>query len=72
MHFFTHSLSCTASIFILVVISVERYLAIVHPIRSRQIMTPKRLKVSFAPFLEFFLPFSKLRKPCKSTLNLFL
>lgn len=44
-HFIT-SLSYTASIFILVVICMERYLAIQHPITSKQILTSSRLKVS--------------------------
>ncbi|CRL00425.1 CLUMA_CG013691, isoform A [Clunio marinus] len=41
---FIHSLSYTASIFILVVICMERYLAIQHPITSKQILTSSRLK----------------------------
>jgi hypothetical protein len=47
-HFIT-SLSYTASIFILVVICMERYLAIQHPITSKQILTSSRLKVSTQP-----------------------
>ncbi|XP_036321871.1 uncharacterized protein LOC118735937 [Rhagoletis pomonella] len=45
MYQFVHSLSYTASIFILVVICVERYFAIVHPIACKQILTPARLKM---------------------------
>ncbi|XP_063233690.1 trissin receptor-like [Bacillus rossius redtenbacheri] len=40
---FVHSLSYTASIFILVVICTERYFAIIHPITCKQILTPTRL-----------------------------
>jgi len=46
MYQFVHSLSYTASIFILVVISTERYFAIIHPIKCKQILTPRRLVVS--------------------------
>jgi hypothetical protein len=45
MYLFVHSLSYTASIFILVVISIERYFAIIHPITCKQILTPRRLVV---------------------------
>ncbi|CAG7686785.1 unnamed protein product [Allacma fusca] len=44
MYHFINSLSYTASILILVVICIERYLAIIHPIRSRQILTINRLR----------------------------
>ncbi|GFY73663.1 trissin receptor [Trichonephila inaurata madagascariensis] len=37
MYHFIHSLSYTASIAILTVISVERYVAIVHPMLSKQV-----------------------------------
>lgn len=37
MYHFIHSLSYTASIAILIVISVERYVAIVHPMLSKQV-----------------------------------
>lgn len=37
MYHFVHSLSYTASIAILIVISVERYVAIVHPMLSKQV-----------------------------------
>lgn len=56
-YYFITSLSYTASIFILVVICMERYLAIQHPITSKQILTSSRLKVStnFNLFLKFYL-----------------
>lgn len=46
MYQFVHSLSYTASIFILVVICMERYFAIIHPITCKQILTSRRLRVS--------------------------
>lgn len=46
MYQFVHSLSYTASIFILIVICTERYFAIIHPITCKQILTPTRLRVS--------------------------
>uniref|UniRef100_A0A1B0BLT6 G-protein coupled receptors family 1 profile domain-containing protein n=1 Tax=Glossina palpalis gambiensis TaxID=67801 RepID=A0A1B0BLT6_9MUSC len=45
MYQFVHSLSYTASIFILVVICMERYFAIVHPITCKQILTAARLRI---------------------------
>ena len=45
MYQFVHSMSYTASIFILVVICMERYFAIIHPITCKQILTSSRLKV---------------------------
>ncbi|XP_077283200.1 trissin receptor-like isoform X2 [Arctopsyche grandis] len=45
MYQFIHSLSYTASIFILVVICTERYFAIIHPITCKQILTPNRLRL---------------------------
>ncbi|CAO1333898.1 unnamed protein product [Diamesa serratosioi] len=45
MYQFVHSLSYTASIFILVVICMERYFAIIHPITCKQILTSKRLRL---------------------------
>ncbi|XP_055381874.1 trissin receptor isoform X2 [Condylostylus longicornis] len=45
MYQFVHSLSYTASIFILVVICMERYFAIIHPITCKQILTPSRLRL---------------------------
>jgi hypothetical protein len=48
MYQFVHSLSYTASIFILVVICTERYFAIIHPITCKQILTPRRLVVRLA------------------------
>lgn len=47
MYQFVHSLSYTASIFILVVICTERYFAIIHPITCKQILTSTRLRVRF-------------------------
>lgn len=44
IYHFINCLSYTASIFILVVICMERYLAIQHPISSKQILTSSRLK----------------------------
>ncbi|KAK7789729.1 hypothetical protein R5R35_007296 [Gryllus longicercus] len=43
MFLFVQNLSYTASILILMVISLERYVAIIHPIACRQILTPNRL-----------------------------
>ncbi|XP_049964381.1 trissin receptor-like [Schistocerca serialis cubense] len=43
MTVFVHTLSYTASILILVVICTERYVAIIHPIACRRILTPARL-----------------------------
>ncbi|KAG8235922.1 hypothetical protein J437_LFUL014278 [Ladona fulva] len=48
MYQFVHSLSYTASIFILVVICTERYFAIIHPITCKQILTPTRLRLTMA------------------------
>ncbi|XP_045520882.1 trissin receptor-like [Pieris brassicae] len=45
MYQFVHSLSYTASIFILVVICTERYFAIIHPITCKQILTSRRLRL---------------------------
>ncbi|CAG7829348.1 unnamed protein product, partial [Allacma fusca] len=45
MYYFINSLSHTASILILVVICVERYLAILHPFKTRQWLTLMRLRV---------------------------
>ncbi|XP_066138340.1 trissin receptor-like isoform X2 [Euwallacea fornicatus] len=45
MYVFIQSLSNSASIVILVVICVERYLAILHPISSKQILTTIRLRI---------------------------
>lgn len=45
MYLFIQSLSNTASIFILVAICAERYFAIIYPITSKQILTPRRLKL---------------------------
>jgi len=52
MYQFVHSLSYTASIFILVVISTERYFAIIHPIKCKQILTPRRLVVSRSRYFD--------------------
>jgi hypothetical protein len=45
MYLFIQSLSNTASIFILVIICIERYFAIIYPITCKQILTPRRLRV---------------------------
>ena len=45
IYMFVQSLSYTASILILVVVCTERYLAIVHPIRCRSLLTRNRLRV---------------------------
>jgi 7 transmembrane receptor (rhodopsin family) len=65
---FIHSLSYTASIFILVVICMERYLAIQHPITSKQILTSSRLRVSIVVAVEV----SALAKILRSKLHLHL
>ncbi|CAG7831497.1 unnamed protein product, partial [Allacma fusca] len=44
MYHFITSVSSTASTLILVVISVERYMVILHPFKCRQILTIKRLR----------------------------
>ncbi|KAH6922633.1 hypothetical protein HPB50_017442 [Hyalomma asiaticum] len=46
MYFFVHGLSYTASILILTVICAERYLAIVHPMWNKQVVTMTRLRVT--------------------------
>lgn len=46
MYQFVHALSYTASIFILMVICMERYFAIIYPITCKQILTTTRLRVS--------------------------
>ncbi|XP_046423320.1 trissin receptor [Neodiprion fabricii] len=45
VYMFVHALSYTASIMILVVVCSERYLAIVHPIKCRAMLTRSRLRV---------------------------
>ncbi|EFA04697.1 trissin receptor [Tribolium castaneum] len=45
MYMFIQSLSNTASIFILVIICIERYFAIIYPITCKQILTPRRLRL---------------------------
>lgn len=59
-YYFITSFSYTASIFILVVISMERYLAIQHPITSKQILTSSRLKVSCSQFYIYMWDSPKL------------
>ncbi|ODM88289.1 Growth hormone secretagogue receptor type 1 [Orchesella cincta] len=44
MYHFINSMSTTASVLILVVISFERYFAIIHPMTCKQILTPGRLR----------------------------
>ena len=46
VYYFVEHMSCTASIIILTAISAERYLAIIYPMRSKQITTMTRLKVA--------------------------
>ncbi|ODM95314.1 Neuropeptide FF receptor 1 [Orchesella cincta] len=51
MYHFINSLSTTASVLILVVICIERYLAIIHPMTCKQILTLGRLRqVCFVNF----------------------
>lgn len=45
VYMFVHALSYTASILILVVVCTERYLAIVHPIKCRSMLTRSRLRM---------------------------
>ncbi|XP_029178691.1 trissin receptor-like [Nylanderia fulva] len=45
VYMFVHALSYTASILILVVVCTERYLAIVHPIKCRSMLTRSRLRI---------------------------
>lgn len=54
MYQFVHSLSYTASIFILMIICMERYFAIIFPITCKQILTSTRLRVSWFFFFYFF------------------
>lgn len=44
-YMFVHALSYTASVLILVVVCIERYLAIVYPIKCRSVLTRSRLQV---------------------------
>ncbi|ODM87139.1 Galanin receptor type 3 [Orchesella cincta] len=46
MYHFINSLSTTASVLILVVICIERYLAIIHPMTCKQMMTLTRLRIT--------------------------
>ncbi|KAK3919139.1 Trissin receptor [Frankliniella fusca] len=48
LYHFVHNLSYTASIFVLVVVGVERYLAVLHPITCRAILRPSRLRATMA------------------------
>ncbi|KAK8776412.1 hypothetical protein V5799_030234 [Amblyomma americanum] len=45
MYFFIQALSYTASVGILTVICVERYIAIVHPMWSKHVITIRRLRI---------------------------
>ncbi|CAN8025637.1 unnamed protein product [Ixodes persulcatus] len=45
MYFFVQALSYTASVGILTVICVERYIAIVHPMWSKHVITIRRLRI---------------------------
>ncbi|KAL8577426.1 hypothetical protein ACOMHN_021606 [Nucella lapillus] len=46
LYFFVNDLAYTASILLLVVIAAERYIAIIHPLRSRGYFTAPRLLVA--------------------------
>ncbi|CAG2112594.1 unnamed protein product [Medioppia subpectinata] len=46
MYHFIHALSYTGSVYILVVISIERYLALVYPLLSRRLLTIRKLKIT--------------------------
>ncbi|CAL8070702.1 unnamed protein product [Orchesella dallaii] len=46
MYHFINSLSTTASVLILIVICIERYLAIIHPMTCKQMMTLNRLRIT--------------------------
>ncbi|XP_034234072.1 trissin receptor-like [Thrips palmi] len=48
LYHLVHNLSYTASIFVLVLLAVERYLAVLHPIKCRTILRPARLKAAVA------------------------
>ncbi|XP_076236197.1 trissin receptor-like isoform X2 [Calliopsis andreniformis] len=45
VYMFVHALSYTASVLILVVVCIERYLAIVYPIKCRAVLTRSRLQL---------------------------
>lgn len=46
VYYFVHQMSYTASISLLTVISMERYIAIMHPLKAQRLITVRRLKVS--------------------------
>nr|XP_031830179.1 trissin receptor-like [Nomia melanderi] len=48
VYMFVHALSYTASVLILVLVCVERYLAIVYPIKCRSVLTRRRLRLVVA------------------------
>ncbi|KAJ1526213.1 hypothetical protein ONE63_009372 [Megalurothrips usitatus] len=48
VYIFVHNLSYTASVFVLVLVAVERYLAVLHPITCRRILRPARLRAAIA------------------------
>lgn len=56
MYQFVHALSYTASIFILMVICMERYFAIIYPITCKQILTTTRLRVSTLIYFTYIDP----------------
>lgn len=58
MYHFINSLSTTASVLILVVICIERYLAIIHPMTCKQMLTLNRLRVSTYYYAFIFCSFS--------------
>ncbi|CAD1472395.1 unnamed protein product [Heterotrigona itama] len=45
VYMFVHALSYTASVLILMVVCIERYLAIVYPIKCRSVLTRSRLQM---------------------------
>lgn len=45
VYMFVHALSYTASVLILMVVCIERYLAIVYPIKCRSVLTRSRLQL---------------------------
>ncbi|KAK0170486.1 hypothetical protein PV327_011394, partial [Microctonus hyperodae] len=48
VYMFVHALSYTASIMILVLVCVERYFAIIHPIKCKSMLTRGRLRIIVA------------------------
>lgn len=48
IYYFVWHMSYTASISILTVIAMERYVAIIHPLKARTLITPMKLKIAQA------------------------